>query len=83
MYPNVHEKPVVSSSFERLDTLWVRYPQYRERTTFSTLEDLLSEHESYQKDFDDVREEYEQNHYERFLVQLSWGTFLTDMKQNG
>lgn len=52
--------------------LWERYPQYHERITFATLEALLEEHESYGKDFDDVRQEYEDNHYERFLVQLSW-----------
>ena len=58
MYP-IHEKPAVSFSFDRLDMLWERYPKYRERTTFSTLEALLEEHESYQRDFDDsLREEY-------------------------
>ena len=41
-------------------------------TTFSTLDALLEEHESYQKDFEDLREEYISNDYERFLVQLSW-----------
>ena len=52
--------------------LWDRYPQYHEMTTFSTLDALLEEHESYQKDFEDLREEYISNDYERFLVQLSW-----------
>ena len=33
---------------------------------------VLEEHESYQKDFEDLREEYISNDYERFLVQLSW-----------
>jgi hypothetical protein len=41
-------------------------------STFSTLDALLEDHESWQKDFEDLREEYEENHYERFLVQLSW-----------
>jgi hypothetical protein len=40
MYP-VHRKPAASFSFDRLDMLWERYPQYHERTTFSTLEALL------------------------------------------
>ena len=72
MYP-IHEKPAVSFSFDRLDMLWERYPKYRERTTFSTLEALLEEHESYQRDFDDIlREEYLKNDYGRFLVNLSW-----------
>ena len=52
--------------------LWKRYPHYHESKPFSTLEALLEEHESYRKDFEDVREEYEANHYEKFLVQLSW-----------
>ena len=72
MYPPIHRKTPAVSSFDRLEMLWERYPKYRERQTFSTLEELLEDHESYQKDFDDVREEYEENHYERFLVQLSW-----------
>ena len=72
MYPPIHRKTPAVSSFDRLEMLWERYPKYRERETFSTLEELLEDHESYQKDFDDVREEYEENHYERFLVQLSW-----------
>ena len=58
MYP-IHEKPMPSFSFDRLDTLWKRYPQYHERTTFGTIEDILQEHESYQKDFDEeLRDEY-------------------------
>ena len=51
MYP-IHEKPAASFSFDRLDILWERYPQYHERTTFGTLDDILEEHETYQKDFD-------------------------------
>ncbi|MBQ3406322.1 MAG: hypothetical protein IJH11_03665 [Lachnospiraceae bacterium] len=52
--------------------LWERYPQYHEMTAFSTLDLLLAEHESYQKDFKDLREEYVESGCERFLVQLGW-----------
>ncbi len=52
--------------------LWDRYPQYHDMSTFSTLEELLKEHESYQNDFEDLRAEYESNHYEQFLIRLSW-----------
>ena len=72
MYPPIHEKPIITYSFDRLRMLWERYPQYHEMTTFATLDALLEEHESYQKDFEDLREEYISNDYERFLVQLSW-----------
>lgn len=72
MYPPVHEKPTFTYSCDRLRMLWERYPQYHEMTTFSTLDALLEEHESYRKDFEDLREEYVSNSYERFLVQLSW-----------
>lgn len=41
-------------------------------TVFSTLDKLLEDHASYQKDFEDLREEYEANGYERFLVRLAW-----------
>ena len=30
MYPIIHKRPQVSDSFERLDMLWERCPQYRE-----------------------------------------------------
>ena len=72
MYPPKHHKPLPTVSFDRLKMLWEKYPRYHERTTFSTLEELLEEHESYRKDFDDVREEYEAGNYEHFLVKLSW-----------
>ena len=72
MYPPIHEKPEITYSFDRLNMLWDRYPQYHDMTTFATLDELLEEHESYQKDFDDLREEYESNKYDRFLIQLSW-----------
>ena len=72
MYPPIHEQPTITYSYDRLRMLWDRYPQYHEMTTFSTLDALLEEHESYQKDFEDLRVEYTSNDYERFLVQLSW-----------
>ena len=72
MYP-IHKQPKTSFSSDRLDMLWARYPKYHEKSTFTSLDMLLSEHESYRKDFDEaLRKEYESNHYERFLVQLSW-----------
>ena len=70
-YPPIHPKPTASFSFDRLDALWERFPQYHEMKTFTTLDGLLEEHKSYQKDFSDLREEYEANHYEGFLIQLS------------
>ena len=72
MYPPIHNKPDFSWSFDRLDMLWDRYPGYHEMTTFSSLDALLEEHESYREDFDDLREEYMSNDYDRFLVRLSW-----------
>ena len=72
MYPPVHERPENLFTFERLDMLWERYPQYHDMSTFAALDELLEEHESYRKDFEGLREEYETNHYDRFLVQLSW-----------
>ena len=68
----LHRRPPAGFSYDRLDMLWERFPRYHERTTFATLEALLEEHESYRKDFDDLREEYESNHYDQFLIQLSW-----------
>ena len=72
MYSPIHEKPNYPDTFDRLQMLWDRYPRYHERTVFSRLEELLQEHESYQKDFDELREEYETRGYESFLIQLSW-----------
>ncbi|MCR5370721.1 MAG: hypothetical protein K6E83_08450, partial [Clostridium sp.] len=71
MYPRVHEKPPAAFSFDRLGMLWERYPQYHEMKTFSTMEELIKEHESWQEEFEDLREEYEEGGYDRFLVQLS------------
>ena len=71
-YPPIHVRPEQKYSFDRLDMLWERYPQYHERTTFATLDELLEEHESYREDFEELREEYESGGYSRFLVQLSW-----------
>ena len=68
----VHEKPAGVLSFDRLDMLWERYPKYHEMTTFSTMEKLLAEHESWQEDFEAIREEYMDHQYDRFLVRLSW-----------
>lgn len=72
MHLPIHEKPSDSFNFERLEMLWKRYPQHHEMSTFSTMEELLSEHESWVEDFEDVREEYEAQEYDRFLVQLSY-----------
>lgn len=72
MYPPVHKKPASVYSFERLLMLWERYPQYHERTTFASMEQLLTEHASWQEDFEDLREEYYAGQYDRFLIQLSW-----------
>ena len=72
MYP-VHTKPAAARSFDRLNMLWERYPQYHDFTVFSTLDTLLEEHGSYSEEFDDaLREEYISKGYEQFLVRLSW-----------
>ena len=71
-YPPIHEKPAPVLTFDRLKMLWDRYPQYHEKTTFAAMEELLTEHESWQEDFEAVREEYFENGYDRFLIQLSW-----------
>lgn len=71
-YPPIHIRTEQTFSYDRLKMLWERYPQYHEKTTFSTLESLLEEHESYQRDFAEIEEEYRSNGYEKFLVQLSW-----------
>ncbi len=72
MYPPIHDKPPVTYSFDRLVMLWDRYPQYHNMTTFATLDELLEEHKSYRKDFEELRDEYVTKGYERFLVALSW-----------
>ena len=73
MYLPIHKFPEFSGSFERLDMLWEKYPQFHELTTFTTLEQLLEDHESYQKDFaEELKEEYISGRYERYLIQLSW-----------
>ena len=69
----IHQKTEYVYSFERLEKLWDRYPQFHEASVFTTLDELLEEHESYQKDLDDaLKEEYMTKRYDRFLVQLSW-----------
>ena len=72
MYPPIHQKPNTSFTYDRLNMLWDRYPQYHEMSVFSSLEQLLEEHESWKEDFAELREEYEREEYDRFLVQLSW-----------
>ena len=72
MYPAEHKRPDEAFSYDRLDMLWEKYPQYHEMTVFSSLDELLSEHESWGKDFtEELREEYTAGDYGRFLVQLS------------
>ena len=58
MYPPIHDQPKAVYTFDRLKMLWERYPQYHCMTTFATLDELLEEHESYKKDFEELREEY-------------------------
>lgn len=72
MYPPAHAPAAADFSFDRLERLWERYPQYHEPATFSTMEELVREHTSWQEDFEEVRGEYAENQYDRFLVQLSW-----------
>ncbi len=68
----IHPKPEYTFSFDRLNMLWQKHPKYHEKTVFSSLEQLLAEHESFGKDFDDeLKKEYIENDYDRFLVQLS------------
>ena len=50
----IHERKEIPDSFSRLDMLWDRYPRHHEMSTFSTLDSLLEEHESYRQDFDDL-----------------------------
>ena len=71
-YPPIHKKPAQSESFDRLDMLWERYPQYHALTTFATLDELLREHESFREEFADLRGEYEANDCGSFLIRLSW-----------
>ncbi|MBQ6489212.1 MAG: hypothetical protein IJI75_08280 [Solobacterium sp.] len=70
-YPVIHEKPNDPYTYDRLDMLWEKYPQYHEKTVFSSLDQLLEGHESFREGFDELREEYTVNDYDRFLVQLS------------
>ena len=60
MYPPIHEKTVFPDNFKRLEKLWDKYTQFHDPSTFTTLDMLLEEHESYQKDFTvELRKEYE------------------------
>lgn len=72
MHPPVHRRKKTVLDFDRLNMLWERYPQYHERTTFAIMDELLTEHESWQADFEELKEEYDRNGYDRFLIQLSW-----------
>ena len=72
MYPPIHTRPPAPDTFDRLDMLWDRYPQYHDRKIFSSLDELLEEHESWKEDFEELRQEYISNDCDRFLVQLSW-----------
>ena len=67
----VHEKTEYAFTFDRLNALWERYPQYHEKKTFTTLEELLEEHERYRETFAEVRDEYTEHGYEKFLVRLA------------
>ena len=72
MYPVIHERRPQNFSYDRLEKLWERYPQYHEMTPFSTMEELLPEHESWQEDYDAIRDEYAAGNCDKFLVRLSW-----------
>ena len=71
-YPPVHDRMVFPDTYDRLELLVDRYPQYRDMMTFTTLEALLEEHASWNEDFGDLQQEYLANHYDQFLVRLSW-----------
>ena len=83
MYPPTYEYLPESLSFDRLDMLWECYPQYHEMTTFSTIETLLEEHESWQEDFEELLEKYDENQYDWFLVQLSWSVLSCRYRTKG
>ncbi|WP_035764985.1 hypothetical protein [Butyrivibrio sp. NC2002] len=72
MYPPVHKRTEYPFDYDRLTMLWDKYPQYHEKTLFSTMDELLEEHESYRKDYEEVKDEYISCGYEKFLIQLSW-----------
>ena len=57
MYPPIHARPPAPDTFDRLDMLWDRYPQYHDRKIFSSLDELLEEHESWKEDFEELRQE--------------------------
>lgn len=75
-YPEAHHQPdpLIPADFDRLEFLYNRYPKYRERTLFTSLDQLLADHASYQDDFDseELQKEYKEKGLEKFLVQLSW-----------
>ena len=53
----VHTKKEAPSTFDRLEMLWGKYPHFHEKALFTSLDDLLAQHESYAEGFDEVREE--------------------------
>ena len=69
--PAPHKKPAPVTTMDRLDMLWEKYPQYREMKPFGAMDELIAGHESWQADFEEVREEYAAGGCDRFLVQLS------------
>lgn len=71
-YPRTHKKPAAVTSFARLDMLWERYPQFREKKPLPSMEALIQEHESWQEDCtEDIRSEFEAGNCGEFLVPLS------------
>ena len=75
LYPPIHPKPEATYTFDRLDMLWDRCPQYHAPSVFAVIDDLLEEHASYRRDLEGAEallEEYREKGYDRFLVQLSW-----------
>ena len=75
MKPAVHLKPdpVNDMDYTRLNKLWAGNLRVRDMTIFTTLDSILSDHESFQKDLsDEDRAEFLLKGYEKFFVQLSW-----------
>ena len=68
----IHKEKITPNTFERLEMLWEKYPQFHEKVLFTSLDGLLAEHDSYAEGFDEVRQEYLDNGYDRFLIQLGW-----------
>ena len=81
MYP-IHKRNELSDSFERLDLLWEKYPQFREMSTFTSLDTLLEEHSSYQDGFDELKDEYivllRTHSYTNKLLGIEFNDFIRD-----